>query len=600
MHCASNRKGERGIALILALIALLIIAALAATMIYMATSETSLVASQKAAARSFYSAMGGIEEARYRLIPGLTAQQGGLNNLDLLNPGSNTEVFARVPAIPPPGIPPSDILYLINVPNGAAPTNLNAVGSVPTAADDPFRAVEVPAAAVLRGVASNQLNAGTLGSLDWQWVRINLKTELASQQDLNLDGVRDQDPIFLYQGRQYRGSDLLLYDPDGAGISPPGGTLPFPWGPDPLLGWPPPFPKPPITDRPCVAPICATPVYILTARGNVQVGGAPASRLVRAEVGVPTAFSLDGGIFSQPGIDLQGNMQASGRDICDPDCSTMLDDPLTGANENGQTNIFPPDLPAIGWGGNFDSYSQQSVPANCRNVIPAQSESPPGAQLLSNAGRTDPHCDPAVNPNCVCDPPVCGHAGCQYSTCVVANAPQQFDLDQLFSVLIPLARTLQLPVNNYYPQIDGSLTTPGGEFHGNDLELGGFPFADPVAKTGADFINGVNADPIITYVPGNLKCTSKCTGAGILMVDGDLELNSSMSFYGIVLVRGSVSILGGGAPATPCNIYGSLITRGGVQTNLGGSICFQYNSCAQRSAAYYSPLTGLAFRELPQ
>jgi type II secretory pathway component PulK len=69
MHCASNRKRERGIALILALIALLIIAALAATMIYMATSETSLVTSQKAAARSFYSAMGGIEEARYRLVP---------------------------------------------------------------------------------------------------------------------------------------------------------------------------------------------------------------------------------------------------------------------------------------------------------------------------------------------------------------------------------------------------------------------------------------------------------------------------------------------------------------------------------------------------
>ena len=600
MRCASNRKGERGIALILALIALLIIAALAATMIYMATSETSLVTSQKAAARSFYSAMGGVEEARYRLIPGLTAQQGGLNNTDPLALASNTEPFARIPAIPPPGVPPVDILYLVNVPNGAAPANLNVAGSVPTAAQDPLRAAEVPAAVNIRGVASNQLNAGTLNSLDWQWVRINLKTEVSSEQDLNLDGLRDQDPIFLYQGRQYRGGNLLTYDPDGVGIGilQPGAALPFPWGPNPLLGWPP--GTQPITDRPCVAPVCATPVYILTARGNVAVGGAAASRLVRAEVSIPTAFSLDGGIFSQPGIDLQGNMQASGRDICDPDCNAMLDDPQTTANENGQTNIFPPSIPAIGWGTNFNSYSQQSVPANCRSVIPAQSEAPPAAQLLSNAGRTDPHCDPALNPNCKCDPPVCGHAGCIYTTCVMANAPQLFDLDSLFSALIPLARPLQLPVDNYYPQIDGSLTTPAGEFHGNDLEMGGFPFANPAAKTGADFINGVNADPIITYVPGNFKCTSKCTGAGILLVDGDLEFNSSMSFYGIILVRGSVSVLGGGAPATPCNVYGSLITRGGVSTDLGGSICFQYNSCAQRSAAYYSPLTGLAFREMPQ
>jgi hypothetical protein len=598
MRCVSNRKRERGIALILALIALLIIAALAATMIYMATSETSLVTSQKAAARSFYSAMGGIEEARYRLIPGLTAQQGGLNNTDPMNPGSNTEVFARVPAIPPPGVPPSEILYLINVPNGAAPVNLNAAGSVPTAAEDQFRAAEVPAAVALRGVASNQLNAGTLSSLDWQWVRVNLKTELASQQDLNLDGVRDQDPIFLYQGRQYRGTDLLLYDSDGAGLAPPGGSLPPPWGPNPLLGWPP--GTPPITDRPCVAAICATPIYLLTARGNVAVGGAAASRLVRAEVGVPAAFSLDGGIFSQPGIDLQGNMQASGRDICDPDCSTMLDDPLTNNNENGFTNIFPPSIPAIGWGGNFDSWSQASVPPNCRSVVPAQSESPQGAQLLSTSGRTDPHCDPAVNPNCVCQPPLCGHSGCQYYTCVMANAPQQFDLDQLFAVLGPLARTMQAPVDSYYPQPSASnLNCDATGCQGNNLEIGGFPFADPVNQTGADFINGLNADPIITYVPGDLKCTNTCSGAGILLVDGDLELNSSMAFYGIVLVRGSVTCWA----AQPAHALQHLRVAHHPRRRVHQprrQYLLQYNSCAQRSAAYYSPLTGLAFRELPQ
>ncbi len=374
--------------------------------------------------------------------------------------------------------------------------------------------------------------------------------------------------------------------------------MPFPWGPNPLLGWP--APGNPITDRPCVAPICATPVYLLTARGNVAVGGAAASRLVRAEVGIPAAFSLDAAILSQPGIDLQGNMQASGRDICDPDCATMLDDPDTAANENGFTNIFPANI--VGpWGDNFASYSEASVPATCRRTVPAQSESPPGAQSPGNAARTDPHCDPAVNPNCTCDPPTCGKKGCIYTSCIMANVPQQYDLDQLFAVLGPLARTMQVPVNSYYPQPNPSgLTCDATGCQGNNLEMGGFPFVDPVAQTGPDPINGVGADPIITYVPGELKCTAGCTGSGILLVDGDLELNASMAFYGIVLVRGSVRILGGGSPVTPCNIYGALITRGGVSTDLGGSICFQYNSCAQRNASYYSPLTGLAFREMPQ
>ncbi len=587
MHRESNQKGERGIVLILALIALLLIAAVAATLIYMATSETALVSSQKAGARSFYSAMGGVEETRYRLITGLTAAQGGLNNFDPINPGTNTEPFARVPAIPPPGVAPTEILYVVNIANGVAPANLDAAGSVPTLAQDPTRAIEVPGAAILRGVASIQLNSGTLNSLDWQWVRVNLKTERASTQDLNLDGILDQDPVFLFQGRQYRGGDLLVFDLDGPGPTLPGNVLPFPWGPNPLLGFPP--GTAPITDRPCVAVICATPVYVLTARGNVSVGGAPAAnRMVRAEVGVPAAFSLDAAILSQPGINVSGQMQASGRDICDPDCSLYA---------NGTPYPFPPG----GWGAGFNAGNTTTVPANCRFNIPMQSESPVLDQKLVNtSARSDPMCDPATNPSCICQQQVT-KKGTTTQYCVLADQPQQFDLDTIFATLGPLARTMQVPVNNYYPQLGTSnLNCDATGCQGQGIEIGGFPFVDPVNQTGADPINGTNSDPIITYVPGDFKCTSNCTGSGILLVDGDFEISASMSFYGIILVRGSVSILGGGAPSTPCNLYGSIITRGGVSTQLGGTICFQYNSCAQRNATYYAPLTGLSFREMPQ
>ncbi|MGH9789238.1 MAG: hypothetical protein ACRD4U_11115, partial [Candidatus Acidiferrales bacterium] len=85
-----------------------------------------------------------------------------------------------------------------------------------------------------------------------------------------------------------------------------------------------------------------------------------------------------------------------------------------------------------------------------------------------------------------------------------------------------------------------------------------------------------------------------------------LRLTASMVFYGVVIVRGNVSVLGGGDPpdlpdgSDMCNIYGGLITQGGVDTTVGGDICFQYNSCAQRNASFFAPTLNLSFREMPQ
>ena len=290
----ARERGERGVVLLLALVALLLIAAVGAAIIFMASSETAIVGAEKAGARSFYASAGGLEESRYRLMVSIPNALGGINATD-------TPAFARVPAIPGPGIPPSEILYIVNVANPAAPANFDVVGSIPSAAEDPQRLAEVPAAATLRGVASIQPNSGDPNlSVPYRWIRFNLKTELAAQQDLNFDGALDQDPVFLFMGRQYRGTDLLVYDFDGLGPGGPGFNLPPPWGPDPLAQ------LPPILDRPCVAVICATPIYMLTARAEVPLPGSPpTSRLIRTEVAVPFSFSIDAGILSEAGIDVQ-------------------------------------------------------------------------------------------------------------------------------------------------------------------------------------------------------------------------------------------------------------------------------------------------------
>jgi hypothetical protein len=219
-----------------------------------------------------------------------------------------------------------------------------------------------------------------------------------------------------------------------------------------------------------------------------------------------------------------------------------------------------------------------------------RSAAPPGQNDPGpNAATTDPAC---VGPNCTC-------GGGGNPACIDTNIATPYDIDEIINELRPLATRLQQPVDSYYPQIGaGNLSCDATGCQGQNLELGGFPFLGP-GQTNPDPINGTNADPMVTYVDGDFKCTAGCSGAGILIVDGNLELNASMAFYGIIIVRGNVSVTGGGAPPTPCNVYGALISGGGINTGLGGGICFQYNSCAQRDQFQNAPLLSLSFREVP-
>ncbi len=514
-----TEDGQRGVVLLLALIALLLISAVGAAIIYMAASESGFVGSERLSARALYADRAGLEEARNRMIPITPDAQGGVNNTDTINLADNTQAFALLPPVPALGAPPQDVLYFINTNNPNSPANFNVVGQAPggnatqpaSATNDPSLLIEIPAAVNVRAVAAIQPGAGTNASIPWNWVRANVKTELAAAQDLNLDGTTaDQNPVFYYLGRQYRAPDLLAMNPQ---------VLPPPWGPDPVpLG---------ILDRPCVNVTCASPVYMLTALTTLP-GPQVTSRLMREEVAVSPAFALNAAILSLPPITVQGTSDYYGYDGCDPDCAG-----------------FPPGTP----------------PATCNRVVPLQSAAPAGSNVNGNSSYTYP---PPP-----CPPPGTGNA----KACVQQNVPYSYNVDELINMLRPMATPL----------------TPGGY---TGLKLGGFPFTDP--------INGTGADPVITYVGGDFKCTGGCSGAGILIVDGNLDFNASMEFYGIIIVRGNVTVLGGGSPVTGCNIYGALLSSGAVNTTLGGSICFRYNSCAQRSQFASSPLVSLSFREIPQ
>jgi len=513
--------GQQGVVLILALVALLLISAVGAAILFMAAGESSIVGSQRLTARTFYAAEAGLEEARFRLLPanrptGTPPQ--GVNYANLLASAVGVPIIPCT-ATEQPGtlVPcnttsvviyptrPENVLYIMNSSAATPPPPASIPGTPASPTNDPLLANEI-LVPIVTTTGSITPGAGTATAIPYAWVRVNLKTERASGQDIDLNGsTADDEPIFYYESRQYRRANLLAFDPT---------VLPVPWGPAP----------PANAGRPCAAAVCASPVYMLTAFALIP----PTSRrIVRSEVAAVPPFAMDAAISSQPPIQVSGSSQYYGYDSCDPDCAG-----------------FPPGTP----------------PATCNTVVPLQSAAATGSNVSGNSANTYP-----APP---CPPPGTGTT----KACVQQNAPFPYDVGALIEMLRPLATPL----------------APGGY---TGLKMGGFPFADP--------INGVGANPVITYVGGNLKCTAGCSGAGILIVDGDLDFNASMEFYGIIIVRGNVRVLGGGSPSTGCNIYGALLSGGAVSTTVGGAICFRYNTCAQKNVFQNRPLLVLSFREIP-
>jgi hypothetical protein len=91
--------------------------------------------------------------------------------------------------------------------------------------------------------------------------------------------------------------------------------------------------------------------------------------------------------------------------------------------------------------------------------------------------------------------------------------------------------------------------------------------------------------PQTTYIPGSVHLTGNTSGSGVLIIDGDLDVNGGLNFYGLILVRGKISFTGGGSQAV--NLYGAILAGEEVNAqdqadgdSIGGSFNFQYDSCA--------------------
>jgi len=162
---ANRIDSQSGIALLLALLIILSLTAFSLSLVLFTQSESRLSNTIAARSQAYYAAVAGLEEARGRL-----------------NPLAADAIVTLPQQI-------NQVLYLVNS-SSQDPVN-------PTNASSPYYDYEYVqefaggfgAAQVLTSVASDQPGAGTSYVIPYKWVRITLKTEHASQTDVNQDGI---------------------------------------------------------------------------------------------------------------------------------------------------------------------------------------------------------------------------------------------------------------------------------------------------------------------------------------------------------------------------------------------------------------------------
>jgi Tfp pilus assembly protein PilX len=554
-----NRKNsrERGVALLFALFTLLLLSAIAVSLVFMTNTETSVNSNYRNERVSALSAKAGMEEVRDRM------QALSLANLLPGQFNGNT-----IPGVFPPAA--GSVLYVLNEGNAAgtvqpwtagnaymddelchdfAGIQLQQPASDVRCTTPPTAAMQVPAA-VLTPVTSNYPWSGTAAALPYKWVRVTLKVNNSVQLYPVSTPVT---PANKTTQVCWNGSTELLVN--AVDLNCQDNSVPG----QPLVGQ------------------VATPVYMLTSMAATASGST--RRMVQAEVALPPAQPFPYGLFATgtacPAINLHGG----GNTNPFTDAYNSKAGPYGGGNLSDTGG-------AIGANGGVSLSGHASVGGNI------------GVQSL-----------PGVGPQIPC-------AGGDYTT-TGANAglfnpngagPNPNQIQQLLQPVVfptppdptplPTAASPQ-PANPAVPgtygdiSINGVLTLAPGVYNIHSLTIGGGSGALTVSPPGAVVLNfpASSATPITLSGQGILNST---------LIPNDLQVN-----YGGV---GTISITGKGASyaivdapnahiavAGNGDFYGRLV---GNSIDYGGNGKFHFDTAsalAPKSNAVYQLIS---FREV--
>ncbi len=159
-----------------------------------------------------------------------------------------------------------------------------------------------------------------------------------------------------------------------------------------------------------------------------------------------------------------------------------------------------------------------------------------------------------------------------------ALSSYSYDMSSLLTSLKP---SFSREIEELVPAIT---KLPDGTYVGNGLSLGQLPQSGDLSEA--------------TYVNGPLNI-SDSTGQGILIVNGDLSISGSFSYYGLIIVKGRIHLNGSGLDGI--RIEGAIISSSDLGTDssiLEGIVQINNDSAVIQKQFSSRQFTRLAFWEL--
>jgi len=570
-----NRR-QRGVAMFMALLALLLLSAIAFGMMYMANMETDINANYRSSQVAFSAAKAGLEEARDRLRAGST---------DRIRP------FNAPCTALPNGLPgtPCNVLYLANTPAAGDPPITPWLPNTPfsdielchegfaalTPADPNAATPGAPCNAPPTGpgnwfaqaaCGSNSANrpgnpyAAMPGVLNYKWVRITYKA------NGSLGGFPAAAPGYAVDPAQ-PAANQVCWDGNREQVIPAGTT--------------------------CAASIFAQ-LYMLTSLAVTPNGS---RRMAAMEVAPSVFVPVPAAVYSTSDASAGDALNITG--YADKWCKdTGLPD-VTGM-ASGTSTATPPG------GGNVTGTppTQCALPSNppCSGPVPR----PPNIPQI--AARLQPTSKPIDPPGPLPPGPP--------ATCI----PNPISTTNIRGTGAPTAQAKSpCPAG---PPV-GTPYRWAGPFHevGGAALLGtpptvtmGFCPPNPSPYCILSKVPG-SGSPMNVYAPGDLylgppiaSCplcngSGPVTGYGALIVNGNLTINVSAGFnyYGLILVTGNLTLVADPGAAVNPLVFGAMLVGGRFSapiSSMAGSVSIMQDACMVNDATALAPLRVVAFREL--
>jgi hypothetical protein len=537
-----ERNKESGIAMIIALLALLLLAILGMGFMFMANTENSVNGNYKDSEKAYYASRAGLENVRALMIQGSNLYtQAGKLTMPAIGAGGTGMIYvynsSGADTIDPTSGPTSQnttIAFNPMLDDELCHEQFGGLGLIAAQAGTPCGGPTQ----VINGTAGVwptyfQLPSPALGTNDipstglspalpFKWVRITNKQ--------NLMGLSGQ----LVTTGLPAGNQVCW---DGTKeLAPVQGT--------------------------CAAYNAANttqinPVWVLTSLALTTAGS---RRMTQMEVAYTPPMYTQGTITTQAPVTLQGSYSLQSYDNCSCSCTTD--------SKSGVTTCTP-----------------RAGATQCNN----------SAHVIYTAGTVNVNGGSGT---------VISNWGTSATVASLQNQAWPYDINKLISEFSPAAQNAATtsPWNWNCSGTPNFTSTPAVYANCGTQTSQGFGTFPPnlITSGGAD---NSGSKPAFVYVPGSVKLTADANGAGVMIVDGDLQINGGFNFYGLLLVRGKVSFTGGGSQAV--NLYGSILagedvsaTDQSLTDTFGGSINFKYDRCALNFATPPGPPNMLATHEV--